>query len=133
MDLRRQFSLLPEDEKFLNDYGLRWEAIVDGSQWVLIHNFPTYGLYIQQTVTVAIRLETGYPNTALDMVYVHPPMVRQDGKVIGATQAVQALDSKNFQRWSRHRTTQNPWRPGEDNIGSHIFLIEDWFQREFEK
>jgi hypothetical protein len=133
VDLRRQFSLLPEDEKFLNDYGLRWETIVDGSQWVLIHGFPTYGPYIQQTVTVAIRLETGYPNSALDMVYVHPPMIRQDGKAIGATQALQALDGKSFQRWSRHRTAQNPWRPGEDNIGSHVFLIEDWFQREFEK
>jgi Prokaryotic E2 family E len=40
MTLRRQFDLPEEDTKFLNDYGLPWETIVDGSQWVLIHDFP---------------------------------------------------------------------------------------------
>lgn len=133
MNLRRQFDLLPEDDKFLNDYGLPWETIVDGSQWVLIHNFPTYGPYNHQKVTAAIRLETGYPTTSLEMVYFHPHLMRQDGRIIGATQVTQPLDGKSFQRWSRHRTVQNPWKPGEDSIASHIFLIEDWLQREFEK
>jgi hypothetical protein len=35
MALRRQFDLLPADQQFLEDYGLPWETIVDGSQqWV---------------------------------------------------------------------------------------------------
>lgn len=133
MDLRRQFELLPEDQQFLNDYGLPWETVVDGSQWVLIHDFPTFGPYDHAAATVAIRLETGYPDTALDMVYFHPHLARKDGVRIGATEARQALDGKSFQRWSRHRTSANPWRPGHDSIGTHIFLIEDWLQREFEK
>jgi hypothetical protein len=133
VSLRRQFQLLPEDEKFLNDYGLAWETVVDGSQWVLIHDFPTFGPYNHAKATVAIRLETGYPGTPLDMVYFHPHLARQDGKAIGATQVSQNLDSKSFQRWSRHRTPQNPWKSGEDNLGAHIFLIEDWLQREFER
>ena len=41
MTLRRQFDLLPIDREFLDEYGLPWETIVDGSQWVLIHDFPT--------------------------------------------------------------------------------------------
>lgn len=133
MTLRRQFELLPEDEQFLNDYGLPWETVVDGSQWVLIHDFPTYGAYNHVTVVTAIRLETGYPNTALDMVYFFPALARQDGQKIGAAEVNQSLDGKPFQRWSRHRTPQNPWRPGHDSVGTHIFLIEDWLQREFEK
>lgn len=133
MALRRQFDLLPEDRQFLDDYALPWETIVDGSQWVLIHEFPTHEGYDHQKVTVAVRLETGYPNTALDMVYVFPALSRKDGGKIGATEGRQSLDGKSFQRWSRHRTAQNPWRPGQDNIGSHIFLIEDWLAREFEK
>ncbi|WP_425062036.1 E2/UBC family protein [Pyruvatibacter mobilis] len=134
MEARRDFDLLPEDEKFLNEYNLPWETITDGSQWVLIHNFPSqHEGYNHGTVTIAIRLETGYPNTPLDMVYVDPPLARRDRQAIGATNAHQNIAGKTYQRWSRHRTAQNPWRPGEDGISSHVFLIEDWFAREFEK
>lgn len=131
--MRRQFDLLPEDEQLLNDYGLPWETVVDGSQWVLIHDFPTHEGYNHKTVMAAIRLETGYPNTALDMVYFHPALARTDGRPIGATQAVQQIAGVSYQRWSRHRTAQNPWRPTIDSLGTHIVLIEDWLQREFEK
>lgn len=133
MELRRQFDLLPLDKKFLDDYGLPWETVVDGSQWVLIHNFPTPDAYNHSEVIAAIRLETGYPDTQLDMVYFYPGLVRKDGQPINATEATQALDGKNFQRWSRHRTSQNSWKPGRDDLGTHIFLIEDWLEREFEK
>lgn len=130
--LRRQFELLPEDEQLLNDYGLPWETVVDGSQWVLIHDFPTHEGYNHKTVTAAIRLETGYPNTALDMVYFNPPLSRLDGRGIGATQATQEIAGIAYQRWSRHRTEKNPWRPNFDSLGTHIVLIEDWLEREFE-
>lgn len=133
MTLRRQFDLLPEDETVLNEYGLPWETVVDGSLWVLIHDFPTHEGYNHAKATIAIRLETGYPHTALDMVYVYPPLARKDGKPIGATQAVQQIEGEPFQRWSRHRTSENPWKVGQDSLGTHIILIEDWFEREFQK
>lgn len=134
MELRRDFELLPEDQKFLDDYGLPWETILDGSQWVLVHEFPSQSEgYVQPLVTIAIRLETGYPMTGLDMVYVYPALRRKDGQSIGATQATQTIAGIVYQRWSRHRSQQHPWKPGQDNIGNHIFLIEDWFAREFEK
>lgn len=133
MTLRRQFDLLPDDEKFLNEYGLPWETLVDGSRWVLIHEFPTDDGYNHPKASIAIRLETGYPQTALDMVYVYPALTRKDGKKIGATDGKQKLDGKVFQRWSRHRTKQNPWAPDRDNLGTHVILIEDWFAREFGK
>ncbi len=131
--MKRQFELLPEDEQFLKEYGLAWEAVVDGSQWVLIHDLPTHQGYNHQKVTAAIRIETGYPNTKLDMVYFFPALARNDGRPIGATGSNQKIDGKTYQRWSRHRTDANPWKPGQDNLGTHIFLIEDWLQREFEK
>ena len=131
--MRRQFDLLPQDGKFLDEYGLPWETIVDGAQWVLIHEFPTDVGYDHATVSIAIRLETGYPQAALDMVYVYPYLARKDGKPIPQTQAEQSIDGKGWQRWSRHRSGANPWRPGEDSIETHIYLIEDWFAREFER
>ena len=133
MSLRRQFDLLPQDREFLDEFGLSWETIVDGSQWVLVHDFPTHEGYNHPCATAAIRLETGYPRTELNMVYFFPALARIDGKMIGATEATQAIDGKTFQRWSRHRTKQNPWKVDRDNLGTHVFLVEDWLAREFEK
>lgn len=131
MALRRQFELPPEDWRFLDEYGLPWETIIDGSQWVLINEFAAGVGYNHQHVTAAIRLETGYPNAELHMVYFFPALARTDGKTIGATQVTQQIDGKPFQRWSRHRTPQNPWKIGRDNLGTHILLVEDWLSREF--
>lgn len=133
MNVRRQFNLLPKDEEFLNQYKLPWETIMDGSQWVLVHGFPTHVGYKHSEASIAIRLETGYPQAQLDMVYVYPALARRDGKPIPQTQVTQRLDGKDWQRWSRHRTSANPWRPGEDSLETHVYLIEDWFVREFEK
>jgi len=133
MNLRRQFGLLPTDEAFLMQYGLPWETITDGSQWVLIHDFPTHDAYNNPRASISIRLETGYPHAQLDMVYVYPALVRKDGQPIPQTQVKQPLDGKEWQRWSRHRTAANPWKPGEDSLETHVYLIEDWFAREFEK
>ena len=133
MDLRRDFDLLPEDEQFLNEYGLPWETVADGSRWVLIHEFPTPEGYNYRTVTAAIRLETGYPQTALDMAYFFPALARNDGKPINATQATQKIAGKIYQRWSRHRTARNPWVAGRDSLGTHVILIEDWLEREFRR
>ncbi len=131
MSLRRDFELLKQDEDFLVEYGHRWETIADGSQWVLIHDFETHDGYDHPRVTVAIRLETGYPNTELDMVYVFPALARRDGKPINRTQKTQVIDGKQYQRWSRHRTAQHPWRVGVDHLDTHVLLVEDWFVREF--
>jgi hypothetical protein len=131
MAFRRHFDLSAEDQRFLDEYGLPWETLVDGPQWVLVHDFPTVAGYNHSRVTAAIRLETGYPNTELNMVYFFPALARADGKAIGANQATQQIDGKVFQRWSRHRTAQNPWKAGRDNIGTHILLVEDWLAREF--
>ncbi|ODA68965.1 hypothetical protein A7A08_00799 [Methyloligella halotolerans] len=133
MSLRRQFDLLPQDREFLNEYGLPWEAITDGSQWVLVHEFPTHEGYNHPKVTAAIRMETAYPNAELNMVYFYPALTRKDGRGIGATQATQTIDGKVYQRWSRHRTAQNPWKVGRDYLGTHIILVEEWLAREFEK
>jgi hypothetical protein len=133
MELRRQFTLLPADEAFLVQYGLPWETISDGSQWVLIYDFPTHNGYNPAKTSIAVRLETGYPQAHLDMVYVYPALARKDGKTIPQTQVKQPLDGKEWQRWSRHRTAANPWQPGEDSLETHVYLIEDWFVREFEK
>lgn len=129
---RRDFELPSADQLFLDNYGLPWEAISDGSQWILFHNFPLPEGYTQDTASVAIRIEVGYPRTQLDMAYFHPAISRKDGAQIKATNASQRIAGTVYQRWSRHRTAANPWNPATDNLESHMILVEDWLDREFE-
>lgn len=130
---RRQTPALAQDEAFLNSYGLRWETIVDGSTWFLLHDFPLPDGYTVPTVTLAIRIEGGYPLAALDMMYVYPVLARRDGKPIPQADIMQPIDGRLFQRWSRHRTTANPWVPGLDSLETHIYLIEEFFATELLK
>jgi Prokaryotic E2 family E len=131
--MRRQFQLPEEDIIFLNSLELPWETIVDqGMEWVIIQNYPVCLGYIIENVTLAIKLETGYPRTPLDMAYFFPALQRKDGKGINAI-SVQPIDGKLFQRWSRHRTPQNPWREGIDDLSTHLSLVSFWFEEEFKK
>jgi hypothetical protein len=127
---RRAAAVLDQDRIFLDRLGLPWEAIADGNTWVLIHNYPLPSGYTAAHVILAIRMETGYPLTQLDMMYVYPAIARKDGRPIAQVNSVQALDGKSFQRWSRHRTGANPWVPGEDSLETHFYLIEEFFRVE---
>jgi len=131
--MRHDFQLPEEDVIYLDGTGLSWESINDrGMQWVLIHNYPVPSGYNIKNVTVAVKIETGYPRTPLDMAYFYPPLQRLDGKVIKAISG-QSIDGKQFQRWSRHRTPQNPWREGIDDLCTHLALVSFWFENEFIK
>lgn len=130
---RRGFTLLEEDEEYLNALGLTWEVIKEGNNpWVFVHGFPIPEGYNVSEVTIAVQMTSGYPTAQLDMAYFYPALQRIDGQPIGALTSMN-LDGKVFQRWSRHRTSINPWRPGIDNLGTHIPLAEVWLLQEFEK
>src|SRR6185312_5956926 len=131
--MRRDFRLPAGDEAYLSHLGNPWEAIRDaGLPWLLIHEFGAPEAYSQPLVTVAILVTPGYPDAQLDMAYFHPALSRKDGVGINAI-CIQGLDGKPFQRWSRHRTPANPWRPGVDDVASHLELVRYWLEREFKK
>lgn len=133
MDLRRDFELSEQDQQFLENYELPWETIIDGSPWVLIHGLVTPPGYDERKVTAAIRMEAGYPHSELNMVYFLPGLSRLDGRPIGCANVPQVINGKTYQRWSRHRTALNAWKPGFDSLETHVYLIEDWLDREFER
>lgn len=129
--MRRQFQLPQGDEAHLESLTRPWETILEGgAKWLLIQNWPVPAGYNHPTVSLAVRVEPGYPDTQLDMVYVFPHLVRKDGVGINNL-SNQTIDGQSWQRWSRHRTDANPWRPGIDDLSSHLFLVDDWFAREF--
>lgn len=127
--LRRNFSLPEEDTEGLDAAGLPWETIIDnGSQWLLVHEWILPGGFTVTSATLALRIVPGYPSAALDMVYVHPRLMRTDGRSIaGLSDTV--IDGRTFQQWSRHYTPQNPWRPDVDSVGTHLRAIASWFAR----
>lgn len=132
--MRRDFMLPEADRVFLEREFENWETILDGhGRWLILRNQPVPEGYHQKTVDLALKIEANYPTGQIDMVFVHPALTRKDGKNIPNTEAKQPLEGKHYQRWSRHRTGNNPWRPGEDGVETHLNLVCDWFRREFEK
>lgn len=137
IELRRHFKLPLDDHKYLDACGLPWEtfkeAVQNGTRlWLLVHGWSVLNGYNQNEVTVAIMIPSSYPTAQLDMAYFFPVLTRVDNHPIARTSII-SIGEQEFQRWSRHRTSQDPWRPGVDNIATHLSMIECWLEREFEK
>jgi hypothetical protein len=131
--MRRHFQLPAEDTEYLENCGLQWETVTENKdRRVVIYGSPVPPGYNVSTVDINLRIVDGYPDTQIDMAYFCPPLARSDGKGIRAVVTCN-FDGKVWQQWSRHRTGANPWRPGLDNIESHLLLVEDWLNREFKK
>ena len=129
---RRELVLPAEDTMYLDASFPGWETVRDGhAAWLIIPDYPIPDGYNLTEVSAALRLERGYPDTPIDMVYFHPPLSRADGTMIKATGATKIIAGESYQRWSRHRTRSNPWRPGIDGIETQMLLVRDWLEREF--
>lgn len=127
---RRHFCLPEEDVEFLTAKGWVWETIRESSkQWLLIHGFPIPSGFKQSSATAAIEIPAGYPTAPLDMTYFFPALSLVTGRGIPAL-SPQSIEGKEFQRWSRHRIAPGLWRPGEDNVHTHMSLTEEWLLRE---
>ncbi|ANN60694.1 MULTISPECIES: multiubiquitin domain-containing protein [Mesorhizobium] len=130
---RREFDLPAEDVEWLVATGLRYELVREGGVLrVVIYGYPVPPGYNVSAVDVNVRIDTGYPEAQIDMAYFYPELQRGDGRSIGAL-AAESFDGKVWQRWSRHRTPANPWRPGVDNLSTHFGLVDSWLSRELAK
>lgn len=131
-EIRMNFSLPADDAAFLNSKGLQWEALAqNGLNWVIIYNCPVPDGYNVQVVDIALLIPPMYPAAEIDMAYFHPQLSRNNGRPIAALSA-QIIDSKTFQRWSRHRNPSD-WRPGLDNLSTHLILVENWLENELKR
>ena len=132
--LRYDFVLPENDIRFLDSSGVAWETVVEGqSQCVILYGYQEVpDGYNQKSVDLHLRIDRTYPDTQIAMVYFHPALSRKDGVPIKAI-VEQGFDGKIWQRWSRHRTAQNPWRIGIDNIETHMMLVREWLAQELKK
>jgi len=131
--MRRDFRFPEAEEAYLDSWELPWEAVVDGNQrWLLVHDWPIPVGYNCRTATLAIMIPPSYPDASLDMVYFSPALSLVDGRAIPAIAQHQAMEL-TWQRWSRHYTPANPWRVGEDDLSTHLILVDTWLKRELRK
>jgi hypothetical protein len=131
--MRREFRLGEEDEDCLDGTGLEWEALVEGStKWLILRSYPIPAGYNVTVADAALRIPPSYPDDQIDMVYFHPGLALICGPGIGALTPL-TLEGREYQQWSRHRTPQNPWRPGLDNVCTHLLQVDSWLQRELRK
>ena len=128
--MRRQFRLSEEDKECLAALGLEWEAIIEGNaKWLIVHSYPIPEGYNNRQADAALRISPSYPDDQIDMVYFFPALALTNGKAIRQL-TPHPLEGKQYQQWSRHRTPQNPWRSGLDNICTHLLQVTNWLERE---
>jgi hypothetical protein len=130
---RRDFALGEADADSLDAMKLQWSTIADsgGTLFLVIERWKIPSGYNVTEATLALVIPRGYPDTQVDMAYFSPALARRDGKSINNLTSV-TWPIGAFQQWSRHRTQQNPWRPGVDDLSTHLSLVDDWLRREFD-
>lgn len=131
--MRREFDLPSHDVAHLQATGLPWETFIDGStKWLLVHAWPVCAGYNVGEALLALQIAPGYPEAQIDMAFFSPPLARADGRTVTNLGSV-TVDGKPFQQWSRHRSGENPWRAGEDDLSTHLALVEGWLEKEFRR
>lgn len=133
LETRREFVLSPADQAFLDSLQLRWEALSRaGRLWVIIYGMPLPAGFQVSAADVAIEIAAGYPTSQLDMAYFYPPLALVSGRSLTCVEAVEPLEGKGWQRWSRHRIGISVWVPGVDDLEKHFAYVQDWLCRAVE-
>jgi hypothetical protein len=125
-------QLLPEDLIFLKQFEVVSFLTSGNSDWLILRSCKLPAGFTVEFADVAFLIPKTYPASQLDMFYFFPELKRIDGKPIGAL-STQLLEEKSYQRWSRHRSGQNPWDSEVDNIQSHYEMMINCLKEEFKK
>lgn len=131
--MRREFDLPEGDREYLDARGVPWQAIgTTGQRCLLLDRYPVPPAFKCRETLAALLIESTYPDTQIDMVYFFPHLVLESGRTIAAL-TTHEIDGRTFQRWSRHRTAQNPWRPDVDCVATHMLQVDEWLRVEAAK
>ena len=100
MTARRDLVLPPEDVEYLNASHPGWQTVRDGkASWLVLPDYSVPEGYNHSVATAALRLEPGYPDTQIDMVFFSPLLTRTDGKTVRATGTQRTINGDSFQQW----------------------------------
>ena len=124
------YELPEEDLEFLNgNFNDKWERVAEGNKrGLIIHSYGLPQGYTPNEVNLMLLIPTDYPAGQLDMFYFSPGVSREGGIAIGGL-SFETHFGTQWQRWSRHYT----WRPGEDNIVTHVSYVRNELKSELQK
>lgn len=122
-------SLPAADTTFLSERDLPYEVVSDAGMLCVV--FPEWPLppgYNLPCADLLIRLNPGYPDVHPDMWWFDPPVHLADGRALPATEVMQPLLGRTWQRWSRHFNS-GQWQSGVDGLESFLALIRRDLER----
>jgi hypothetical protein len=121
--------LPPNDTQYFADRGIRHSVIRDANMTcVELHDVQLPAGFNVRTANLLLRLQPGYPDIPPDMWWFDPPVKRQDGIPIPATDLIECYLGRSWQRWSRH-IPPGQWRSGVDGLESFLALMRHELER----
>ena len=124
--MRRQFQLPQGDINTLEASGLAWESVVEPTgQWVLIQQRPLPAGFNIARTDVGLAIPPSYPDAQIDSVLFRDCPCPVNGAHLSKVTHYR-LDGCSWHHFCRHRSKLNPWRPGLDDIASHLALVDYW-------
>ncbi|SEM15098.1 E2 family protein E [Variovorax sp. YR750] len=116
-------SLPASDISYLDERGLPYSVTTEGGMiCVLLPQFPLPAGSNVTASDLLLRLNPGFPDVPPDMWWFDPPVTRNNGATIQATEAREQHLGRTWQRWSRH-LQPGQWRSGVDRLENFIGLI----------
>ena len=116
---------LPDrDMSFLQERSFQYELVDEGGMLcVLIKSWRLPEGYTVPSSDLLLRLSPGYPDVPPDMWWFDPALVRLDNGPIQATEVIETVLGRSWQRWSRHLDA-SLWNSGTDGLESYLSLVQ---------
>lgn len=117
---------LPEsDREYLERAGIAHRVFEEGGMLnVELLEFSVPDGLNARHVNVLFRLSPSYPDTPPDMWWIIPHLTPVGGGAIPATEVIETIDGRSWQRWSRHLDPA-VWRSGIDGLESYVRLLRN--------
>lgn len=118
-------KLFPPDRLFLEHAGINYRVFEEGGMLnVELLDFPIPHGLNAGTASILFRLSASYPDTPPDMWWIIPHLTSVNGGAIPATEVIETIDGRSWQRWSRHLDPAS-WRSGVDGLESYVRLLRN--------
>lgn len=122
------------DIEYLNvNFSDQWEFKREENLNLLkITKFQLPAGYNVKSADMIIIVPDRYDSIPIDMAYFKPHISRVDGRTINNL-STRMFGQENYQQWSRHRASDNPWIIGVDCIETHVELVRNFLRKELSR
>lgn len=118
--------LLQDHIAELESRGFAVEVSVSDAIYVVIKDYPIPGsIWSRSSSDLLIMAHDTYPNAALDMFWLDPPISRKGGPPDGA-----GTEARNGREWQSFSWHIGGWDPAHDNLLTYLDVVNDRLRRD---